>query len=167
MILQARDKWPPTYPRAGSLLFPNNDPRTHRSEWGGEEWRRYAEFLEDAGASLFQRMEAAEAEKRELGKRLSRRKRNPSVPPGKTLLTADWPTKKKPGRPMSDKWKVAADALVVRKELELASGEKVSNKRALAELYARTGKGRWRAESSSGKTVLNAMSEIRNADHNK
>lgn len=156
--------WPPEYPRRAGLLANNqDDPVIPREEWGVNEWRAYAQFLEESGASLVRDLVRFENELREARGKLTRKKVKPNGGKQGTALTGGgllWTQQRqKPGRKPSNKREViAAEILAVRGELQ-ADGKRITDKQALAEWLARNGKRRSRVNEN--RNLLNAVSEYR------
>jgi hypothetical protein len=80
--------WPPQpHPLTGLRL-------SKQSEWGVNEWKLYAQILEDAGYYLLEALVITDEELSESEAKKSRSKQQPvqattlEVPPGKTLLTS-------------------------------------------------------------------------------
>lgn len=134
------------------------DPQTPREQWGVDEWRAYAMFLEESGKRRARDMDRIEQELSDKRKKLSRRK--PGGKPQETLLCSSRREKKKPGRkPNGIREKNAAEVLAIRSELEAAGNKRITNMMALEEWLSRKGLRRSRAKDHL--TIINAMSELR------
>ena len=99
--------WPPEYPRrAGLLTNYEDDPVIPREEWGADEWRAYAQFLEESGASLVRDLVRFENELRDARGKLTRRKVRPNSGKQGTALIGGgllWTRQRqKPGRKPSN-----------------------------------------------------------------
>jgi hypothetical protein len=146
------------------LLSYEEDPKTPREEWGVPEWRQYALFLEQSGASLVGDLQRFERELFDARRKLARRKAKPNSGPQGTLLTTGglltYRERKTPGRKPSNKREIiAAEVIAIRAELERGGNKRVTDKLALEEWLARQGLRRSRA--SQNRTILNAVSEYR------
>ncbi len=73
---RAETRWPPTFPRPGTLLTPNDDPTIPRETWGAVEWKAYAMFLEEAGALIAQRLLVTQEMLSNIRSKLSRKRGN-------------------------------------------------------------------------------------------
>jgi len=132
-------EWPPRYPRVGTLLVPSSDPQMPRDQWGGAEWRAYAEFLEEQGTLIATRLLRARSDLR-VARNSLRRTKGARTSLATTLLTADATQKGKPGRPRSGRTeKIALEILDLQVELEKARGRKVSAENAMKEYFLRNG----------------------------
>lgn len=161
--------WPPQpHPLTGLSL-------SSQEEWGINEWKMYAEILEDAGYYLLEALMNTDEKLSKSEEKKSRAKKQPTQTPaieillGRTLLTSATlykPTQPKPkpkrGRKHNNapnnRKELAQAAITKRAELE-ATGNYVKDKDALAAVYAERGMGKWRASSS--RHVINEMSAIR------
>ena len=161
-VVRSRTQWPPDFPRRGTLLTPRDDPTTPRSEWGAREWKAYAQFLEEEGSQRVKQLTQAEAELRTLRKKLSRRKNAPA-----TTLLGGSPSQSRRGRPPSEKWLIAQEALSIKKEMEEDAGRKIVDRQALALYYERRGMRKQRADAIGAQTILNAMSKLRRTESQK
>lgn len=132
-------EWPPRYPRVGTLLVPSSDPQVPRDLWGAAEWRAYAEFLEEEGASIATGLRRARSDLR-VARNSLRRTKGVRTSLTTTLLTADVTQKGKPGRPRSGRTeKIALEILELQAELEKTRGRKVSAESAMKEYFLRNG----------------------------
>lgn len=160
-LLPESRRWPPLLP--GGLLTGHLYPfaRKPRNQWGAEDWREYAEFLEESGAAMKRDLVAARLEVYALRNKL-RRKRGPPTPPAVhgTLLTGlVYPPKPKRGRrPSEDTRREAREVMAIREELERGGG-RVTDRQALEEWCARNGQRRSRALNNL--RITNEISRIR------
>lgn len=159
MLLHRNRAWPPEFPRRGSMLTGDyGDPQTPREQWGVDEWRAYAMFLEESGKQRARDMGLIEQELSDKRKKLSRRKSGGK--PQETPLWSAGREKKKPGRkPNGNREKNAAEVLAIRYELEAAGNKGITDRMALEEWLSR--KGLRRSRASENRNILNAMSEFR------
>lgn len=165
MWLHRNRTWPPEFPRRGTLLTDDyGDPQTPREQWGVDEWRAYAVFLEESGKRLVRDMIRFEQELSDKRKNLSRRKLK-AGPQESLLCLVDREKKKRGRKPNGQREKKAAEVLAIRAELEATckKGKKITDKRALEEWFAR--KGLRRGRVNENRNILNAMSESRR-NHN-
>lgn len=169
-VLRLSDKvsWPPKYPRVGTLLTGDyGDTNLPHEQWGSDEWKAYALFLEETGAAIARRLSNAQTELFQARRKLSRRK---AASPGMsipTLLSSGIgdlrSQQKKRGRKESEnREKMAREVIAIRQEIE-ATGKKITDKAALAVWYERNGMRSSRANTD--RTTLNAVSKLRR-NHN-
>jgi hypothetical protein len=158
-VVRRQRQWPPEYPRKGTLLCPPSDPQLPKEEWGREEWKAYALFLEQAGASLIDRLIRSEREASDSRVKLSRRRVGEHGDMRHTLLTQLQSVPGKRGRKPSTKTQdEAREVLGIRAEME-AKGRRVTDKQAIEEWLQRKGLGRYRASERPG--LVNAICRIR------
>ena len=163
--LHRHRQWPPEFPRrAGLLSCYEDDPKMPREEWGTAEWRKYALFLEECGASLVRDLNRFERELFDARKRLARRKPKPQTDSQRSLLTTSgllaYREEKTRGRkPSTKRLEIAAEVLAIREELEKGSNKRVTDKLALEEWLVRHGMRRSRV--SENRNILNAVSAYR------
>lgn len=87
-FLDCEPHWPPQPHPLTELRL------SEQSEWGVNEWKLYAQILEDAGYYLLETLVITDEKLRESEAKKSRSKQQPAqattleVPPGKTLLTS-------------------------------------------------------------------------------
>ena len=165
--LHRHRQWPPAFPRQAGLLHLFDDPVTPREAWGASEWRSYAMFLEESGASLVHDLRRFERELSDARKKLTRRKVRPQATPRGTLLTSGGPgllgyyyeQKKRGRKPSSKREVIASEILAIRAELRNQGKKRVTDKLALEEWLARNGKRRSRVNEN--RNLLNAVCEYR------
>lgn len=161
-LLASRIEWPPRFPRLPGLLFQPDDPTMPRDQWGADEWRAYAVFLESEGARLVDRLRKSEEQGVLLRAKLTRSKSNKSRPQIRGLLDIFEPTRR--GRKKMGVTEQKADeVLIVKAEMEKSSNMRITDIMALEEWYLRQGNGRHRAKSKEGSTIRNAMVRRRRA----
>lgn len=157
---ESESRWPPTFPRRGTLLTPSNDPTIPRASWGSDEWRAYALFLEDAGGVMARRLQSALDNLADARVKLRRRRNNISQS-APSLLFGTPAAKKKPGRKPADHTRMIAEAVLnIRADAE-SKGLTMTDRLALAEYYGREGKRRTRANESPARHILNTVSKLR------
>jgi hypothetical protein len=104
------------------------------------EWRAYAEFLEEQGALIAQRLRHARSDLR-VARNSLRRAKGAKITPTETLLTAKAKQKGKPGRPPSGKTESDAnEVLALQAELQQTQGKTVSVRGAIKEHFIRNGR---------------------------
>ena len=144
--------WPPTYPRKATLLGDDpGDIKTPRDQWGADEWKAYALFLEAQGAYMARDLKQT---RELLGSTLSKLRR--SDKPTHTLLWS--PEKQKRGRKNSSTSNsIALKALAIQNELVERDG-KCTAKEALKEYFRRHPPRRTDQEL---RHLMNIMSKLR------
>lgn len=151
--------WPP---RPGLLSGDLDLFLKEQCEWGKEDWKLYAEFLEDGGRRLVNNLERQDEKIGELRRRLSRRKKAlPHFPDGLLGSPRGVTPSKKKGRRRS-RFRIERVDEIIRIKEELTQKNvrvRVTDKDALAEYYHRQGKGRYHALGK--RTILNDISRRR------
>lgn len=156
--------WPP---KPGLLLsnrlgFITSKPR---QEWTGEEWRLYAEFLEDRGT--YQNLLLIQANSK-LGRKKPKAKEviKPQIDPSLGMIQAYLKSKPRIGRPpktgnqSSSRYeKPASDAIALRIKIEESGGE-ITDVEAAKEILINQGYSDWKAKAPS-KKIAQQMSRIR------
>lgn len=161
--LHQKRVWPPQYPLPVTVLpLGSGNPSPvlpPREEWGTQEWRDYALFLEGSGAGLTKDLIRIEHGLIKAHRKLSRRKPSQKVDARVTVLLQGAPRihKKRGRKPF--RMEVAADVLAIRAELEASIGTSVTDKKALGEYFNR--KGLRRSRANENRNILNAVSEFR------
>ena len=157
--LHQKRVWPPQYPPPVTVLSLGSGKPSPvlppREEWGAQEWRDYALFLEGSGAGLTKDLIRIERGLIKTRRMLSRRR---GLQQGSVLSQGAPRIPKKLGRKPS-RMEVAADVLAIRAELEASIGTHVTDKKALEEYFNR--KGLRRSRANENRNILNAVSEFR------
>lgn len=158
--LRSKRTWPPAFPRRDSLLTNYGDSHLPREQWGVDEWRAYAMFLEESGKGMVRDLIRIEQEAMDARQKLSRGKPQARLPTSMLTSGVVGAPKGRPGRKPSDaREKSAEEALAIKVELEAASGKRVSDMAALEEWFARKGMRRSRAREN--RNLVNAMVQHR------
>lgn len=151
---RAETQWPPTYPRRGSLLTQSGDPTIPRKDWGADEWKAYALFLEEAGGMMAKRLQRTQDDLRAVRMKLTRRRKAGATPSTfTTLLTTELKQPKKRGRKPADYTRrLAESALAIRSEAA-KKGLKLTDRKALEEAFAAVGQRRMRANEKAARHI--------------
>jgi len=149
-------QWPPII----SLLSDYSSINTSDSDnWTREDWKLYAEFLNESGITLLKELSKTQQTLRECKGKLSRKKKTPCYKKYKTqsLLESLLPPKKR-GR------KIAVDTVVIAEEavqLQLGSETELTNDSALDLRNKLAGLSKYKMPKGRRRTIINKMGKIK------
>lgn len=150
-------RWPPRPSILGNPEYFRLLDFNKQSEWGVAEWRTYAKYLEESGASITKQLAKAKDDLYKQREKSGRRTKPLQYRKG-SLLTGfeDQPKAKRGRKPGSGEAKDLANrALEVKAEME-QSGKNITNIDALKELKKQTGRRNWKYDVKD-RSILNAM----------
>lgn len=157
-------EWPP---RPGLLSDPPEIVRLFEvpiTQWGLDEWKAYAGFLERRGGNIARELRETTAKLRDAERKKSRRHFT-GKPLSGTLLTGFDEPRPRRGRPPEDTARSALECLAIRAEIE-GLGRRVTDLEAIAEWHRRRGLRSARAKGNEGIRIAKAMSRNRRKSHN-
>jgi len=184
LILRGYSSWPPMMPEENlqAGLFGLNETREEllkrRESWDKEQWRKYAHFLEEQGASLDLKLFRTEMELLDANRKLSRKKQTSDNHHnyGKGLLGQPLPTKRSRGRPKkirltpknrgrgrpkSTNWAQIQEVYQIKEEMQCKK-RRYKDEEAVGEWFHRQGLGRWKASGSpQGRSMITKLREFR------
>jgi hypothetical protein len=143
-----------------------------QAQWGADEWRAYANYLEERGAALVNELAKKAAELEQARRKASRRTKPIKYRKGSLLTGFEEEPKPKRGRKKNEKlpsWEYAELALKKQKELR-AQGRIVTDSQALEAVYDDLGLSRRAAQRPNRKqsrNICNRISELRNQNNSK
>jgi hypothetical protein len=143
-----------------------------QEQWGANEWRAYANYLEEHGAALVNELAKKAAELEQARRKASRRTKPIKYRKGTLLNGFEEEPKGKRGPKKKENLqssKLAELALQKRVELE-ATGQIVTDYQALEAVYNDLGLSRRteeRPNKAQSRHILNLMSKLRNQNNSK
>lgn len=155
-------KWPPRPTLISNYYYLDF---SKQSEWGVEEWRAYAIYLEEAGKTLVRKLTETNNHLLNANKKLKRSKR-PIESKSGTLLTGfrySERTHKSRGRPKgagAAARELAVLAINLKTQIEVDCGKSITNTKALAALKKQITRRNW-TNKPKDSSILNAMSKIK------
>lgn len=161
-------QWPPSILKRGGLL--SDSPQlyaTNKDEWGVNEWRLYAEILEERGGHLRDQVVnlKKQLDKAQLGlylakQRASRKKsetQTNAITPTIGALSIPTVIHKQKGRPKGSNYEdIAKEALKIKE----AHGNQITDKEAAIEAQCNLGASVWKARQSA-KSITQQMTILR------